>query len=756
MTVYLQVNDFGRQVEIQHRFDDFAKLHETLTNVPGITLPSLPPKQMFGGNDPKVVEERRPMLEKLMKELVLNEKALADESDVVASFLEISSVGATVLKFLCPSSREKNIAKLSDLIKADVPMSENYRLFNEAVIRVLLHVLQQSTDLKATLTVLDVLQFILSKAHAHPLAKTVDVQRLFVALGGIGIVWSFLVKSKDVREQCRRVLSSLITSNGDNIEIFEALLLTFLKEQNGLAILFDSCVDEVHDIIAKLLWFGLSESVQRTIASHTQGLALLGRLYSSSDSNARCLAGLTLSVLISSKMLDNIKAERAIEGVTSILSNLISSTSNLPSQPFLSSVCRGSSNGLSRIVDCIAQNESPMSDFCSYVLLNAELSVERIDAANITPVMESALLANQTSSVIGTNAARFLFRLYSQLLPGARADGRIADLLNRVKEGLSEYAKSSQRLVKSEHTHFDEFQRVTVNAQVGRIRTKQVDSIDFSQFESLVNLYNVNRAKLEGKSAASSAGIAALGKALTNDEAASWVNIESSLAREWNQSLLGMQQIYARVGELKQALERQEDDAKCAERDSANLQQIISKMREEIVTVDSKAELLRKESSRFSSAAGGAVDPELMLQRAAEAEKSAKEEIAKREALRQSQDSLESQLESVRAAVVKAELEASQTRKVIAETLANVEQGERAHAELESRFKAEFSKAVTGWTERLNVTEKHLGSVSEIVTHFNDINALIAEENEQKDLLASVIGDLVSKLQRLQMSLQAS
>jgi chromosome segregation ATPase len=347
-----------------------------------------------------------------------------------------------------------------------------------------------------------------------------------------------------------------------------------------------------------------------------------------------------------------------------------------------------------------------------------------------------------------------LFRLYGAQLPSARKDGRISELLTRVKEGLAEYQKSSQRLVKAEHGQFDEFQRMTVNSQVSRIRAKQVDMIDFSQFESLVKQYNLGRLSLEEKSKASAAAIAALGKAIGSDEAG-WLQVDASLAREWNQSLLGMQQIYARVEELKRTLAEQEQAAKSAHHDSNNLQQVISKMRDEIVAVDSKAEEFRRESSRFASAAGGAVDPALMLQRASEAEKNAKEEIAKREALRQSQDSLEAQLEAMRNSLVKAELAASETRKSIAETVANVEMGERAHAELEGRFKAEFTKAVSGWTDKLNGTAKSLTAVADIVAQFNDINALIAEENEQKDLLGTVIGDLVSKLQRLQMSLQA-
>ena len=713
---------------------------------------------MFSGNDPKVIEERRPVLEKLAKDCVVSEAALADERDVLCKFLDISPAGSTVVKFLCPPTRAKYVYKLTELIKPDVPSTDNYRLFNESVIRVLLHVLTTTVELKTMIAVLDVLQFILARAHNNPLSKTVDVQSIFVALGGISSVWSMLVSNRDVRENCRRVLSSLITSNSDNIEKFEQLILTFLKEQNGLSLLYDSAEEHVHEIVSKLLWFGLSEPVQRVIASHPQGLALLGRLYSSPDSNARCLAGLTLSVLVTSNVLDSNKSVRAIDGVTSILSSLVTSTTNLPSQPFLSAVCRGSTNGLDRIVSCIETGQSPMSDFCSYVILNAELGLDWIDGHRISHAIETALLGNEANSVIGMNCARFLFKLFDKdnRLPNVRSDGRTAELVSKVKEGLSAYNKSSRKIIESEHRQFVQFQSSTLVPQLSTIQAKHVANIDFTEFESVVKHYAENQSKLEERVSVSEKALRVLGDHLSASDASEggWTTVPPDLVREWNQSLLGMMEIRSRVAGLEALLDQQESKSKSASADAENLQQVLTSMRQEIVAVDAKAEEYRKESSRFSGAAAGAVDPELMLQRAQEFESKAKEEIARREALRQSQDSLEVQLDSARKAIVEAETEASQTRRIIAEARANVAEGEKMHIEVETRLQGEMKKAISQWNSRIGKTSEQLGAVEKIVSNFNDINKLIETENEQKDVLLNVIGDLLTKLQKLQSSLQ--
>lgn len=750
----LKVNDFGRQVEVQHRYDDFAKLHEALSVIPGISLPSLPPKAMFGGNDPRIVEERRPILEKLAKECVENEVALADERDLVCKFLDMPASGSIVVKFLCPATRSKYACKLSELIKPDTLPLDYYRLFNESVMKVLLHVLSTTVDLKTMITILDVLQFVLARAHNNPLSKSVDIQTLFVSLGGMATVWSLLVSNRDVRENCRRTLSSLITSNADQIETFESLFLLFLREHNGLSLLFQSAeLDNVHDIVAKLLWFGLSENAQKIIAAHPQGLALLGRLYSSPEVNARCLAGLTLSVLVSGDVLDASKRARAIEGVTSILSSLVTSTTNLPAQAFLSAVCRGSSRGLDRIVSCVSSGESPMSDFCSYVLLHADLP----DATNISHAMETALLNNDSNSVISMNAARFLFRLMARdhMLPSLRDDGRSADLMNKVREGLAAYNKSSRKIIENEHLQFAQFHKSSLLPQLNAVRAKNVNPIDFSSLEEVVKQYAQNQARLEGKVQECENAIAKLGEGLREQSAEAWSYVPSDLVKEWNQSLLGMTTIRAKVVELEAVLASQEMRSQGANADAGNLQQVLTNMRQEIVTADSKAEEFRRESSRFSTAAGGAVDPDLMLKRAEEFEAKAKEQVAKREALRHSQDSLELQLDSARKAIVEAEVEAAQTRKIIAETVQNVAQGERMHAELEERFKTELGVTLNQWNGKISKTAEQLASVQDIVGNFNDINRLIETENEQKDVLLGVIADLLVKLQSLQTSLQA-
>lgn len=759
------MNDFGRQSEINHRFDDFAKLHESLSSIPSVSLPPLPPKNMFGGNDPKVVEERRPMLEKLMRECLGNEKVLTcDANDMIYKFLEIPHEGMLVVRFLCPSTRKEYLLKLPELIQGEASR-ENYRLFTEPVMKALLSVLVDSSteifDVKGKITALDVLQYILSQAHADPLVALVDVQQLFVSLGGISIVWSLLAKKEsEVRDNCRRVLSSLITSNSANIEKYEGLIVQFLREQNGLSLLFESSSsgEKVDEIIGKLIWFGLSEEVQKIIANHSQGLALLGKLYSSPDVNARTLSGLTLSVLISSGAIsDQSKVDRSIEGINSILSSLLNGGDKISGNTFLSSLCRGSPNGLRRMINCI---EKDGSDFCSYVVLHADLAVETVDEFGIAEAMESALLNEQDqetsgSSLLAQNASRFLFTLFSRekRLPTARGDGKIGVLLAKIKTGIAEYNRSTRKTIQAEHGQIEQFNKGTLQNQVAGIEAKKVGTIDFSEFKSLVTQYEENRDLLAKSMRVNSEAIAGLKSGFTSASALNTATVNPDLLKEWNHSVLGMQTVYRQLEALKQQLAEKESEAKSGEADSENLQQIVSKMRLEIMNVDSHAEELRKESSRFSAAAAGAVDPDLMLQRAADCEEKAKAEIAKREALRQSQDSLEAQLEVVRKNIVKAETQATETRKAIAETSSALGAGEELHKALEERFRGDFEKTVSQWQATISETNNQLAAMATIFSNIDCINKMIATENDQKDLLVSVIGDLVLKLQTLQSSL---
>jgi hypothetical protein len=750
------MNEFGRQIQLERRFDDFAKLHENLSSVAGLSLPPLPPKAFFGGNDPKVIEERRPALERILRECLSNDKVLTEEHGYLCKFLEIPDGGVNVIRLLFPETRTEALPKLIELLRPDA--SDNYRLFHKSVIEVLISCLH-STDISSVITALDILQFILSRAHLHPLAKSVDVQQIFVDLGGFRSVWSLLKINRDIRENCRRVLSSLITSNSLHIEKYENLILGFLTKQKGLSLLVDSVADDgLHEVTAKILWFGLSASVQQSIAQHPNGLSLLGRLFSSPDVNARCLSGLTLSVLLASGSLDQTKASRAIEGVESILQSLVTATGdNVPSPSFLSSLCRGSSNGLKSILFCVDHGTYPMADLCSYVLLNADLPSPLIESANISSTMESALMRNPTDSIIAMNCARFLFRQYESegKMPNPRADGKISDLIQKVRLGLVEYARSSRQLISSEQKQYAEFQRTTLTSQLNRINSKQVESIDFTSFEEIVKQYVANRENLSSNVKQVEEMINLLGQSVKpGDSSDQWMSVNSEILKEWNQSMLALEVVHSRLNELKDLLSEKEQEAQSASADSENLQNVITKMREEIVAVDSRAEEYRRESSRFSSAANGAVDPELMLSRANESELKAKEEIIKREALRQSQDSLENQLEGARRVLVRAETDATGIRKSIAETTANLTVAEQQHRELESRMKLELYKATCQWKNKLSLNQDQLELVGTIVRTFNKVNDMIGTENEQKDLLVSVIGELVLKLQKLQMQLQ--
>ena len=755
-----KLNDFGRQIELERRYDDFSKLYDTLSTIQGVSLPPLPPKQLFGGNDPKVVEERRPALERLIRECLVCEAVLTDSESHFYSFLDISDNGIILAKFLFPATRGQSIPKLLELLKPE-NSSDSYRLFNESVLRVLLEVLATPSIDHSHSVCLDVVQFILSRAHTNPLASTVDVQSIFVNNKGFHIVWNLLVSSTGpLRDNCRKVLSSLISSNQHQIEIFETLFLRFLKDQNGLQILSDSTTSvDFHEIVSKLIWFGLSPEVQIFLANHPQGLSLLGKLFGSSDTHARCLSGLTLCVLITDNMImDQSRSARAIDGVTSILSSFVTSSVDLPSGQFLSSLCRGSRNGMSRIVKCLKTGTSPINDFCAWMIEKADLTLDFIAHNNLVEICEEVLLANSCESVGGISCARFLYRLYSDMnqLPRARSDNKAWDLMKKIQLGVQNDFGQSKKIVQTEQEQYTQFQNLSIRKNLDRIKSKneKIQFLDFDVLKVKITDYQHSYTELDKRVLTNAKLLEALLVAgEEKSSSTSWGIVQGDLLKEWNQSKLGMDMVMNRLSELKAVLAEKEANSKAADTDSTKLQQVITNMRNEIVHVDSKAEEHRRESSRFSAAAAGAVDSAEMLRRATEFEEKAKEEIVKREALRQSQDSLEAQLAEYRSAMVKAESEAAEARKAIIETTHAAENATKSHEELEKRLREDFDKMLADWKGKLDRNKKAIDVVKEIHLNCEFINKLIEAENEQKDVLCGIIGEVVEKLQKLQANL---
>ena len=737
------MNDFGRKVDISHRFDDFVKLHDSLLVASGMSLPSLPVKQLFGGNDPKVVEERRPVLELLLKECVSNEKLLAEEA--LYKFLGISSAGSIVIKFLLPSTRLEFLPRLSELLKPEMH-ADQYRLFSDSVIRTLLYLLK--ADIGDAMIVLEVLQFILSRHE--------DSQKKFVDLHGIPIVWNCLVTRPELGEHCRKVLSVLITCNLENMEKFEILIFDFLNNQNGIIQLLTtiSSNELLSEIASKLIWFGLSLDLQQCLASHPKGLALLGSLFSCPNSNAQCLAGLTLSVLVSAGVLDQGKEQRAKDGISQILTKFTASSTDLPTKQFLSTLCRGS--GLKRILSCLSVNALP-----AWVIAHADLSLEFIESSEgLTTQFEDTILTSN-DSITMQSCGLFLFRLYSEfgLFPQPRKESReVTMLMRKVQESVSQHTEEGRKMIRSEYSQFKEFGSNLVEIEKIFKKKEKIDIIgklNFNDFEIVVQQYEGNCDKLHMEVDANRSLVDQLGAQVGNvDNGGVWLEPNSELVKEWNLSAFALNTIKNRLFELESKFSDSEKISKSAESDSINLQSVISKMREEIVQVDEKAESFRTESSRFVAASSVAVDGALMLQRAAEAEAAAKEQITIRETLRQSQDSLESQLAEYRGEIVRENSQGSLLRKAVSETKETLATAEKHHEGIETRLKEEMGRIVSNWTSKMARNKCSLLMISEIFSNFNMISKLIESENEGKDMVIQIIGELVLKLQTFALALE--
>jgi hypothetical protein len=386
--------------------------------------------------------------------------------------------------------------------------------------------------------------------------------------------------------------------------------------------------------------------------------------------------------------------------------------------------------------------------------------LEFIQQYNLVEICEEVLLANSAESVAGISCSRFLYRFYAELkqLPRPRPDNKSWDLMKKVQLGVQNHYAQARKIVQSEQAQYTQFQNLSISKNLDRIKMKneKIQFIDFDVLKVKISDYKKNYTDLDKRVSGNAKlleSLAVTGEGAAEDKRASWSIVQGDLLREWNQSRLGMDLVNNRLEELRTRLAEKECNSKAADTDSNKLQNVITKMRNEIVSVDSKAEEYRKESSRFSAAAAGAVDSAEMLRRAAEFEAKAKDEISKREALRQSQDSLEAQLAQYRAVMVQAESEAAEARKAIIETTHAAENATKSHEELEKRLREDFDKMLLDWKGKLQKNNKAVDIVKEIHANCDAINKLIEGENEHKDAICAMITETIDRLQKLQSNI---
>ena len=94
--------------------EDFQRLYEQLKGCPD--LPVVPSKTFFGGNDPKVIEDRRVKLEVFMKFIVTGRDQLVVREEV-QEFLELPEPSKLCLRLFFLKDVEQSIKRLRELVK---------------------------------------------------------------------------------------------------------------------------------------------------------------------------------------------------------------------------------------------------------------------------------------------------------------------------------------------------------------------------------------------------------------------------------------------------------------------------------------------------------------------------------------------------------------------------------------------------------------------------------------------------------------
>ncbi|CAE8640983.1 unnamed protein product, partial [Polarella glacialis] len=140
-TVYIvQVSDFGRQYQIERRFDDFAKLHSDLIAYDP-SIPPLPEKRMFSSTDASVVAERRPAFQRILRHMLRSEDIVMEKSQTVWKFLEMPPPAVVATRYLFKSQRLNYARQCGKLTDPKYDKEHAYRLTHPMLVKTSLRLL---------------------------------------------------------------------------------------------------------------------------------------------------------------------------------------------------------------------------------------------------------------------------------------------------------------------------------------------------------------------------------------------------------------------------------------------------------------------------------------------------------------------------------------------------------------------------------------------------------------------------------------
>jgi len=386
-TVYIiKVKDFGREYEVEHRYSDFQGLREALLPI-AQELPPLPEKKWMASTDEATVQERRPMLEKLLRGCLQNEAVLFERDQQIFKFLELTPPAMAAGRFLSKGGQLQYLLKMKMLLDPKYEKEHAYRLGHVNLVRTNLRLLAME---RLTSEVKDASEatFEASSAataagdgassspessfnpperecedktlalHEQREAAALDMLRWAMANGneasrevffsenGLGTIFTLFRKiaereqakqasSENVEssaispdQRCRTVLNAVIGGEGEK---FSTRFAAFL-ESGGMTALMSLvellAQDAFADMFAKLLWMAWEPETQKAFLSSSpgEGLRFLSALFGSSSSTSRLTAGLLISMLVVNGFLEYDQQVKASAGLENLLTDMCASS----------------------------------------------------------------------------------------------------------------------------------------------------------------------------------------------------------------------------------------------------------------------------------------------------------------------------------------------------------------------------------------------------------------------------------------------
>ena len=388
-TEYLiKLVDFGSNSELFRRFDDFWKLSDSLRVY---SPPALPPKSFFGGNDPKTIEERKPVLEAFLQFCVKHSQILSDDSDEIYKFLQLPTATAIATKFvLCGD--DALLANLKRMTSSTEALS---RLSHAQVLDRLLDAVELGVEGSAD---------VLSAAFARA-----PVRRTFCQIGGFIRV----LKTCEKFPGHMNILNSYCTASGEEFH-------HDFPEHEALPIFLDFLKStDFHVFLGKILWKGFPPGGYQS----SQFLSVAGRLFVSEKFPARVCASLAISSQAAAGLMDSARVQKFAENLTNFAADL---RDDPETANFVPSILKGPA-ALGRLASCIGFADLEISSFVIYLVQvlmrsNSAPPAVALERAGVLAALEDFLRIHAPlHSAPESAAARLLLRLRSDgCLPAPR------------------------------------------------------------------------------------------------------------------------------------------------------------------------------------------------------------------------------------------------------------------------------------------------------------------------------------------------